>query len=74
MVATPEKALLDLIYLQPDGETPGYLQGLRLQNLDDLNLVSLRNLADEFDRPKLRKAVEVISRLALTETQGYEDL
>ena len=30
-VAWPEKALLDLVYLQPGGDSPGYLQELRLQ-------------------------------------------
>ena len=34
LVATPEKALLDLVYLQPGGESPKYLQELRLQNLE----------------------------------------
>jgi predicted transcriptional regulator of viral defense system len=34
-VATPEKALLDLIYLQPDGDTIEYLRELRLQNLSN---------------------------------------
>ena len=29
-VATPEKALLDLIYLQPNGDTPAYIKELRL--------------------------------------------
>ena len=33
-VATPEKALLDLVYLQPGGDAPAYLRELRLQNLE----------------------------------------
>jgi hypothetical protein len=32
-VATPEKALLDLIHLHVDADSPEYLQELRLQNL-----------------------------------------
>jgi len=44
-VATPEKALLDLIYLQPDSDSLEYLEGLRLQNLDRLNLNQLIFLA-----------------------------
>jgi predicted transcriptional regulator of viral defense system len=37
-VATPEKALLDLVYLQPRGDAPEYLRELRLQNLERLDL------------------------------------
>ena len=73
-VATPEKALLDLVYLQPDGETPEYLQELRLQNLDRLNLDVLRNLSDIFDKPKLRRATEAISELAHREAEEFEAL
>ena len=36
-VATPEKALLDLVYLAPEGDTPTYLQELRLQNMAQLD-------------------------------------
>ena len=34
LIATPEKALLDLVYLQSGGGTPEYLRELRLQNLE----------------------------------------
>lgn len=74
LVATPEKALLDLVYLQPDGDTQEYLQELRLQNLDRLNLDDLRKQAETADKPKLRRAVEVISALAEAEPRDYEDL
>jgi hypothetical protein len=37
-VATPEKALLDLVHLQPGGDAPDYLRELRLQNLDRLDV------------------------------------
>ena len=33
-VAAPEKALLDLAYLQPGADSQGYLQELRLRNLE----------------------------------------
>jgi predicted transcriptional regulator of viral defense system len=33
-VATPAKALLDLVYLEPGGDTTAYLESLRLQNPD----------------------------------------
>jgi predicted transcriptional regulator of viral defense system len=74
LVATPEKTLLDLVYLQPDGETKEYLQELRLQNLDRLNLDEMRKQAEAVNKPKLRRAVEVISALAKAESCDYEDL
>jgi len=60
--------------LQPDGETPEYLQELRLQNLDRLDLGMLRTLSDIFDKPKLRRATEAISELAHREAEEFEEL
>ncbi|MCJ7520247.1 MAG: hypothetical protein MUO42_11335 [Anaerolineaceae bacterium] len=74
LVARPEKALLDLVYLQPGGETPEYLRELRPQNLDHLNLDLLQKQSDIFNTPKLRKAVEVITQLVHSEAREYEDL
>lgn len=73
-VATPEKALLDLVYLQPGAATPEYLRELRLQNLDRFNPEVLRKQVDAFGSPKLRKAVEEIERLTRREKLEYEDL
>jgi predicted transcriptional regulator of viral defense system len=74
LVATPEKALLDLVYLQPDGETPEYLQELRLQNLDRLNWDDLQKRSDALKKPKLRKAVEAVGHLIQNEAGEYEVL
>lgn len=74
LVATPEKALLDLVYLQPGGESPNHLHGLRLQNLDRLNLGQLKKQSKVFDSPKMSKAAKVISQLMLGETSEYEEL
>jgi predicted transcriptional regulator of viral defense system len=74
LVATPEKALLDLVYLQPGGDQPAYLRELRLQNLEHLNMDELRRQAEIFNTPKLRRAIEVVIRLAQSETQEYETL
>jgi hypothetical protein len=52
-IASPEKALLDLIYLQPRGDSLAYLQELRLQFLEKLDLDRMRFLADELGKPKL---------------------
>jgi predicted transcriptional regulator of viral defense system len=74
LVATPEKALLDLIYLQPGGDTPDYLRELRLQNLERLDLDELHRQADSFGTPKLHRAATEISRMAQSEIQEYVTL
>ena len=74
LVATPEKALLDLVYLQPGGDHLVYLRELRLQNLERLDLDALRRQAETFNTPKLRRAVKAIIGLAQSETQEYETL
>jgi predicted transcriptional regulator of viral defense system len=74
LVAMPEKALLDLVYLQPGGDSPHYLRELRLQNLERLDMHELYRQAAAFNTPKLRRAVEAITRLSQTETQEYEAL
>jgi predicted transcriptional regulator of viral defense system len=74
LVATPEKALLDLVYLQPGGDSEIYLRELRLQNLDQINIDRLRMQSDIFDTPKLRRAVAILLRLAQEETLEYKDL
>jgi hypothetical protein len=72
LLAKPEKALLDLVYLEPDGDSPPYLAELRLQNMDGLDLNELRSLAEASGKPKLRGAAERIARLAEIEAEEYE--
>lgn len=73
-LATPEKALLDLAYLHPGGDSPAYLQALRLQNLERLDLDALQRLAEEAGKPKLRRAAACIAQLARAEAEEYEVL
>ncbi|HAE85619.1 MAG TPA: hypothetical protein DCG78_03810 [Anaerolineaceae bacterium] len=73
-IATPEKALLDLIYLQPGGETEAYLQELRLQNLEQLNSERLQFYAERFNMLKMRKAAERLVDLIEREKSMYEEL
>ncbi len=71
-VAEPEKALLDMVHLQARGDRQPYLCGLRLQNMEVLNLGRLNELAQ--GRPKLVRAVRHITELAKTEAEEYEIL
>jgi predicted transcriptional regulator of viral defense system len=73
-LATPEKALLDLVYLEPDADSPAYLDELRLQNMDGLDLKELRRLAEASGKPKLRRAAERIARLAQIEAEEFQPL
>ena len=70
-VATPEKALLDLVYLEPEADSPAYLEELRLQNLDTLDLRALHRLAEQLGKPKLRRAAAVIAEIAEAEARDY---
>jgi len=73
-VASPEKALLDLIYLQPGGDSSHYLRELRLQNLDRLDLDELQRQADLAHSPKLRRAAAFVASLVRSEPLEYETL
>lgn len=73
-LATPGKALLDLIYLEPGADSQAYLEELRLQNLETLDaVVPLRQAAD-FGKPKLRRAVEILLRLAASDSRQWVTL
>ncbi len=63
LVATREKALCDLVHLTPAGDTRGYLEELRLQDLDSLNTDSLHELAAASGSPKLERARRIIEEL-----------
>jgi predicted transcriptional regulator of viral defense system len=73
-VASPEKALLDLIHLQPGGDSLQYLRELRLQDLDRLDLEELQRQAHLAYSPKLRRAAARVVDLARTGALEYEPL
>ena len=62
LIATPEKALLDFIYLYPGWEnTLAFLQeNLRLQNLDQLKSKRFNEYALQFRSKKIFKAAQFI--------------
>jgi predicted transcriptional regulator of viral defense system len=73
-IASPEKALLDLVYLQPRGDEQEYLRSLRLQALDQLDLDLLKRLASTANKPKINRAVTAIRHLVEEEKLGYQTL
>ena len=66
-IATPEKALLDLIHLRLGGDSPDYLRELRLQNVDRLEMDKLQRQADLAHSPKLCQAANAVIELARSE-------
>jgi len=64
-VATPEKALLDLLYLEKSSDSEAYLSELRLEMDDGFDLDEFERLSRSFRSPKVRRAVTgVIQRAA----------
>ena len=72
LIATPEKALLDLVRLTPSADRPAFLQELRLQNLEVLDLGELKRLAGLSRKPKLLRAAKRISAMAAVEAEEFE--
>lgn len=72
-IARPEKALLDLVYLEPGGDTLDYLAELRLSNLNQLDWQLLSRLAGKIEKPKLMRAVALIQDLTSEEGE-FESL
>lgn len=62
LMANPEKALLDFIYLYPHWEnTPGFMrQNLRLQQISQLKPKYLKELSEKFRSRKISTALELI--------------
>ena len=65
-LALPEKAILDLVHLTPGGANKSFLAELRLQNLEQLDLDTLQQLAI---RPKLQRAADWIANQVEMEKQ-----
>lgn len=72
-IARPEKALLDLVYLEPGGDTLDYLAELRLSNLNQLDWQLLSRLAGKIEKPKLLHAITALRQLASEEGE-FESL
>ena len=74
LVARPEKAILDQVYLTAGADKQEYLGALRLQNLEQIDPASLSGMAEVFDRPKIWRAVEVVLALRREELADTDTL
>lgn len=71
-LASAEKSLLDLVYLTPQAVRMEYLRELRLQNLDQLDMQTMMDVARRSGRPKLIRAATRIVKLVGEDR--YEEL
>lgn len=61
-IATPEKALLDLIYLNNIKTSSEYLEELRLQNVSKISLDRLFEYAKKFKKPGILHSAQIIRK------------
>jgi predicted transcriptional regulator of viral defense system len=66
-VASPEKALLDLVHLTPGADSAKYLRELRLQNPAAISVSTLDALARRSGKPKLLRAARLVRPLLAAE-------
>jgi predicted transcriptional regulator of viral defense system len=59
-MATPEKALLDLLYFTSDSDSPAYIESLRLQNVNQLSLDVLHETAERMKSKKVDRGLKVV--------------
>ncbi len=72
-VASVEKALLDLVHLQPGGDNPAWIDALRL-NVEVLSAERVEAIACETASPKLARAAAHVRQLADDPASAYEPL
>ncbi len=70
-IARPEKALLDLVHLNPGGDKREFLEELRLQNLETIDTKILRKFVEKLKKPKFKKAQKNIESI-IHEGEGVE--
>ncbi len=73
-IATPEKALLDFFYLNPQLVSLEYLNELRLQHVEDIKLSRLSEYARRFAKPGLRRAVKLLAQYIKHHKKGVKKL
>lgn len=73
-IATPEKAVLDLAHLTPNSDNPDFLNELRLQNLERLDLKRLEEYARRSKKPKWLRVARLLTEMAVQERDDYEEL
>lgn len=73
-IATPEKALLDLWYLEPGSWSGERMTEMRFQNVEILDMTRLVRFARRLTSPKLDRAVRAFVQSTSAETEGSVEL
>jgi predicted transcriptional regulator of viral defense system len=74
LIASPEKALLDLVYLYRRKLPHGYIRELRLQNMEKFDLDRLLEYAGRFKKPGIIKAADSIRKHLEEIVSGEKEL
>lgn len=70
VIASPEKALVDLLYATSGSDSDGYIEELRLQNTESLSANELTKAAESTGSWKVRRAVKKILKSINREENG----
>ena len=62
LMATPQKALIDLLYLTPHSDDEDYLKELRLERPEGFDLETLHSAAERHGSTKIKRAVQRLNR------------
>jgi Predicted transcriptional regulator len=73
-IASPEKALLDLCYMNGMKISQDYLEGLRLQNTEKINTEKLFKFAKKFEKPGMLKVAKEIEKFMSSNTENEKVL
>lgn len=73
-VGTPEKALFDLIHLEPGGDRKSFIESLRLQSLGSILLGRLRQWVTCWRSPKMTRAARILEALIHQEREEIREL
>lgn len=73
-IASPEKALLDFLYLKEVDVSWEYVKELRLQNLGKVNLGKLIKYAKQFKKRRILQAAELIKKYSIDAKKGERAL
>jgi predicted transcriptional regulator of viral defense system len=74
IMAEPEKALLDMLYLEQGAWGEERMDGMRFQNQDVINVEKLRSYAERYQSPRLVKAVGEWARVVCLQNEGTVEL
>lgn len=73
-VASPEKALLDLLYFRRSVDDRALLEGLRLDLTDRLDAGRLLEMSRKAKQPRLERAARIVSDMADEQREEYLEL